>query len=163
LRVQRENYVYFIVSGLLPWTFFSGALLASTHAIVGNATLIRRIYFPRELLPVASVLFNFTQLLLALAVFIPAILFISGLRPAWAMPLIVPLLVLRLIFPTGLAFALSSITVHYRDVAHLTEVFLPLLFWATPILYPIELVPETLRRWILLSPLALFAASYQDV
>jgi homopolymeric O-antigen transport system permease protein len=163
LRVQRENYVFFIVAGLLPWTFFSGALTASTQAIVGNASLIRRIYFPRELLPIASVLFNFTQLLLAFAVFIPAILFVSGLHPSWAMTLTAPLLLLHLVFTIGLAFALSSITVHFRDVAHLTEVFLPLLFWTTPILYPIEMVPESLRRWMTVSPLALFAVAYQDV
>ena len=163
LRVQRENYTYFIVAGLLPWTFFSGALLASTQSIVGNAALIRRIYFPRELLPIASVLFCFTQLLLAFTVFIPAGLLASGLRPSWAMTLTVPLLLLHLIFTTGIAFALSSITVHFRDVAHLTEVFLPLVFWVTPILYPVEMVPESLRRWISLNPTALFAIAYQDV
>jgi lipopolysaccharide transport system permease protein len=163
LKVQRENYVYFLVAGLLPWTFFSGALIASTQAITGNAALIRRIYFPRELLPIASVLFNFTQLLLALVVFIPAILFGSGLRPSWAMALTVPLLLLHLIFTVGLAFALSSVTVHFRDVSHLIEVFLPLLFWLTPILYPIEMVPDVLRGWMTVSPLALFAISYQDV
>ena len=163
LQVQRENYVYFIVAGLLPWTFFSGALIASTQAIVGNAHLIRRIYFPRELLPIASVLFNFTQLLLALVIFIPTILFFFGHRPSWTMMLIVPLLLLHLIFTIGLAFVLSSITVHFRDVAHLTEVFLPMVFWTTPILYPVEMVPQALRRWITLSPTALFAVSYQDV
>jgi homopolymeric O-antigen transport system permease protein len=163
LRVQRENYVYFIIAGLLPWIFFSGALAASTQALVGNAALIRRIYFPRELLPVASVLFNFTQLLLAFIVFIPAILFLSGLQPSWPMALTVPLLLLHLVFTIGLALVLSSITVHLRDVSHLTEVFLPLLFWTTPIIYPIEIVPESLRRWMTISPLTLFALAYQDV
>jgi homopolymeric O-antigen transport system permease protein len=163
LRVQRENYVYFIVAGLLPWTFFSGALLASTQSIVGNAALIRRIYFPRELLPIASVLFCFTQLLLAFAVFIPVVLLVSGLHLSWAMTLTVPLLLLHLIFTIGVAFALSSLTVHFRDVAHLTEVFLPLVFWITPILYPVEMVPKAFRRWISLSPTALFAVSYQEV
>jgi ABC-type polysaccharide/polyol phosphate export permease len=163
LRVQREHYVYFLMAGVLPWTFFSGALVASTQAIIGNAALIRRIYFPRALLPIASVLFNFTQLLLAFAVFIPVILFISDLRPSWTMTLTAPLLLLHLIFTIGLAFALSSITVHLRDVAHLTEVLLPLLFWTTPILYPIEMVPPPVRRWMLISPLAAFAVAYQDL
>ena len=163
LRVQREHYVYFIVAGLLPWTFFSGALVASTQSIVGNANLIRRIYFPRELLPIASVLFNFTQLLLAFGVFIPAILFVSGLHPSWAMTLTLPLLLLHLVFTIGLAFILSSVTVLFRDVAHLTEVCLHLVFWTTPILYPVEMIPGVLRRWIALSPTALFAVAYQDI
>jgi ABC-type polysaccharide/polyol phosphate export permease len=163
LRVHAENYAYFIMTGLLPWTFFAGALTASTQAIVGNAGLIRRVYFPREILPVASVLFSFTQLLLALAVFIPALILVSGIDPSWKMALVLPVLLLHLIFTVGIAFALAAATVYLRDVAHLTEVLLPLLFWATPIVYPIEMAPATLQGWIKLSPLALFALAYQDV
>jgi homopolymeric O-antigen transport system permease protein len=141
LRVHTENYAYFIMAGLLPWTFFASALKDSTQAIVGNAGMIRRVYFPREILPIASVLFNFTQLLLALAVFLPALLLVSGVNPSWRMTLVVPLLLLHLAFTIGVALALASVTVHFRDVAHLTDVLLPLLFWATPIIYPIEMVP----------------------
>ena len=72
-----------------------------------------------------------------------------------------PLLLLHLAFTLGVAFALASITVHFRDVAHLTDVLLPLLFWVTPIIYPIGMVPETLRHWVTLSPVALFAVAYR--
>jgi ABC-type polysaccharide/polyol phosphate export permease len=68
LRVQTENYAYFLLVGLLPWNFFSSSLIASTQAIAGNGHLIRKVYFPRETLPIATVLFTFSQLLLALAV-----------------------------------------------------------------------------------------------
>ena len=163
LRVQTENYLYFIMAGLLPWTFFASALTASTQAITGNAGLITKVYFPRAILPFASVLFSFTQLMLAFAVFLPALLLISGIHPSWEMVLIVPVALLHLIFTVGLAFVLAAATVHFRDVAHLTEVLLPLLFWATPIIYPIDMVPETLQDWVKLSPLALFAIAYQDI
>jgi ABC-type polysaccharide/polyol phosphate export permease len=163
LRVPMENYGYFIMAGLLPWTFFASALTASTHAITGNAGLIRKVYFPRAILPIASVLFSFTQLLLAFAVFLPALLLISGVHPSWRMALVVPVALLHLVFTVGLAFALAAVTVHFRDVAHLTEVLLPLLFWATPIIYPIDMVPETLQGWIRMSPLALFTIAYQDI
>src|SRR5262249_32505919 len=95
LRVHSENYAYFVMAGLLPWTFFAGALTASTQAVVGNAGLIRRVYFPREILPIATVLFAFTQLLLALAVFLPALILISDVDPSWKMALILPLLLLH--------------------------------------------------------------------
>jgi ABC-type polysaccharide/polyol phosphate export permease len=163
LRVPTENYAYFITAGLLPWSFFAGAVTASTQAIVGNAGLIRKVYFPREILPIASVLFSFTQLLLALAVFLPALLLISGIEPSWTMILVLPVLLLHLLFTLGLALVLAAVTVHFRDVAHLTEVLLALLFWATPIIYPIDMVPVALQGWIKLSPLALFALMYQDV
>src|SRR5262249_20542164 len=163
LRVHSENYAYFVMAGLLPWAFFAGALTASTQAVVGNAGLIRRVYFPREILPIATVLFAFTQLLLALAVFLPALILISDVDPSWKMALVLPLLLLHLVFTTGVAFVLAAVTVHLRDVAHLTEVLLPLLFWVTPIVYPIAMVPVTLQGWMRLSPLALFALAYQDV
>jgi ABC-2 type transport system permease protein len=163
LKVRTENYLYFIMAGLLPWTFFASALTASTQAITGNAGLIRKVYFPRAILPVASVLFSFTQLMLAFAVFLPALLLISGIHPSWEMALIIPVALLHLTFTVGLAFVLSAVTVPFRDVAHLTEVLLPLLFWATPIIYPIDMVPETLQGLVKLSPLALFAILYQDI
>src|SRR5262249_28770257 len=77
LRVEQHDYPYFLLVGLLPWNFFSGALLASTGAVIGNANLIRKVYFPREILPIATVLFGFAQFLLALAVFLPALLIVS--------------------------------------------------------------------------------------
>jgi lipopolysaccharide transport system permease protein len=163
LKVHTENYAYFIMAGLLPWTFFASALTSSTQAIVGNAGLVRRVYFPREILPIACVLFTFWQLMLALAVFLPALILISGIDPSWKIVLILPVLLLHLLFTVGLAFVLAAVTVHLRDVAHLTEVLLPLLFWVTPIVYPIEMMPPTLQGWVKLSPLALFAISYQDV
>ena len=125
--------------------FLRDAVTASTQAIVGNAGLIRKVYFPREILPIASVLFSFTQLLLALAVFLPALMLNSGIDPSWKMLLVLPVLLLHLLFTVGLAFALAAVTVHFRDVAHLTEVLLPLLFWATPIVYPIDMVPGRSR------------------
>ena len=162
-RVPTENYAYFLMAGLLPWTFFANSLNASTQAIVGNADLIRRVSFPRETLPIATVLFTFTQLLLALAVFLPALIVVSGIHPSWQMVLVVPLLILHLVFTLGAAFVLAAVTVHLRDVAHLTDVLLPLLFWATPIVYPIDMVPATLQGWLKVNPLALFTLAYQDV
>jgi ABC-2 type transport system permease protein len=163
LKVHTENYAFFIMAGLLPWSFFASALTSSTQAIVGNAGLIRRVYFPREILPIACVLFTFWQLVLAFAVFLPAVILISGVDPSWRILLVLPVLLLHLLFTVGLAFALAAVTVHFRDVAHLTEVLLPLLFWVTPIVYSIEMVPAPLRSWMKFSPLALFTISYQEV
>lgn len=163
LRVQVENYAYFLLVGLLPWNFFAGAVLASTHAIVGNAHLIRKVYFPRETLPIATVLFNFSQLLLALVVFLPALIFISDIPFSWSVVLFLPLLVLHLLFAIGLAFVLAAATVFFRDLAHLTEVALVLLFWMTPIIYPVTMAPAALQLFFKASPLAAFAIAYQDI
>jgi len=163
LRIETENYAYFLLVGLLPWNFFSSSLVASTHAITGNANLIKKVYFPREALPIATVLFTFSQLVLALAVFLPALVLVSGVRLHWTAVLFVPLLLLHLLFTIGLAFILTTCTVFFRDVAHLTEVAVVLLFWMTPIIYPVTMAPAKLQLFFKLSPLAAFAIAYQDV
>jgi ABC-type polysaccharide/polyol phosphate export permease len=163
LRVPTENYAFFLLAGLLPWNFFASSLTASTHVIVHNAGLIRKVYFPREILPLATVLFTFAQLLLGLAVFVPALLWVSGGRLGWPAVLVVPVLLLHLLFTLGIGLVLALSTVFFRDVAHLTEVAVMLLFWLTPIIYPVTMAPDPLQVLFKLSPLAAFAMMYQDV
>jgi ABC-type polysaccharide/polyol phosphate export permease len=163
MRVPTESYPFFLVVGLLPWTFFSTAVVGSTGAVTGNAHLIRKVAFPSEALPVAGVLFAFTQLLLALAVFIPAVALLSGARFA-AVALLFPVLLgLHLLMTVGVAFALSALTTSFRDVAHLTEVALLLVFWLTPVMYPASMAPAPLQYLFLFSPPAAFALAYQDL
>lgn len=163
LRVGMENYAYFLLVGLLPWSFFSSSLVASTQAITGNANLIRKVYFPPETLPISTVLFTFSQLLLTLAVFLPVLVLVSGVRLHWSALLFVPLLLFHLLFTVGLAFMLAACTVFLRDVAHLTDVAVALLFWMTPIIYPVTMAPRELQVFFKLSPMAAFAIAYQDV
>jgi lipopolysaccharide transport system permease protein len=163
MRVQMDHYAYFLLVGLLPWTFFAGSARAATGAIVGNANLIKKVYFVREALPIATVLFEFAQLLLALAVFLPALMLISGVGLYSTTLLVFPVLLLHLLFTTGLAFALSALTTSFRDLVHLTEVALVLLFWVTPIVYSAADAPAIVQPLFPLSPLAAFAVAYQDV
>ena len=162
LRIGIKNYPLFLITGILPWTFFSGALIASTDAIIGNASLVKKVHFPLGILPISTVLFSFIQLLLALAVFFPAI-FVFKPDTSVLLLLYVPVLVLYSLFTLGVALILSAITPLYRDVKHLTEVVLMALFWLTPILYSISQVPERLRIVIMLNPLTAFITSYQDI
>jgi ABC-2 type transport system permease protein len=163
LRVQMEDYSYFLLVGVLPWSFFSTAAQASTGSIVYNAGLIQKVRFPREALPIATVLFCLAQFLLALGILLPALL-VASHHPLRAAALLLPmLLALHLLFTVGVAFVLSAATAFFRDVAHLTEVALMLLFWLTPILYPIGMAPARLQMAIKLSPLAAFALAYQDL
>lgn len=163
LRIQMEHYAYFLMVGLLPWTFFSGAVLSSTTTITGNASLMKKVYFPRETLPIATVLFNFAQFLLALAVFLPSLALLSGITLGWTALLFIPVVLLHLAFTIGVAFGLSALTASFRDLAHLTEVALLLLLWVTPIMYPVTMAPPELQLLFRASPLAAFTIAYQDV
>jgi len=162
-KVQMPNFAYFLMVGVLPWNFFASSVLGSTGSIVGSGGLIRKVYFPLEILPIATVLFCLAQFLLAMSVVVPAAMIVLGIAPTWAALLFPPLLLLHLLFTIGLAFILSAVTTWFRDVAHLTEVALMLLFWVTPVIYSAEMMPPGLRRVIKVSPLAAFTMAYQDV
>lgn len=163
LKVPVPHYPFFLLAALLPWNFFAAAASAATGAIVFNGSLLRKAAFPREALPIASVLFLFAQLLLALAVFLPVMVFVGGPGLGWTAMLLLPLLLLHVLFTIGVALFLAALTTAWRDVAHFTEVALVLVFWLTPIVYPADMVPGTWRHALALSPPAAFASAYQDV
>lgn len=162
LRVQLDNFTLFLISGILPWNFFSAAIMASTEAVIGNANLLKKICFPREILPLATMLFHFVQLLLALVVFFPALPFLGAklTSAVFAYPLV---LLLHWTFAIGVALFLSAMTVFYRDVKYLTEVGLMMLFWMTPIIYNLSMVPEVAQPIFKLNPLTAYITAYQDI
>lgn len=159
--IEGNNYTFFLFSGLMPWTFFSGALVASTDSVVGSAGLIRKVQFPHETLPVATVLFFFAQLGLGLLVVVPGLVLITGATLTAVAWFAVPLLLLQLLFTIGVALALAALTTVFRDITHLTDVALMVLFWGTPIVYPARMAPEELQAWFRISPVSGFIESYQ--
>jgi len=163
VRITMDNYVVFLFVGLLPWSFFQGAVLSATESITGNASLIKKINFPRETLPLASVLFHFIQLLLALSVFLPFLLLIGNIDLRWIHLGVFLLLFIHLLFTLGIALLLSALTVSFKDIVHLTDLGLTLLFWVTPIIYPINMVPEKYRFLVKMNPMAAFAIAYQEI
>lgn len=162
IRIGVPNYTAVLISGLLPWTFFASSCVMSTGSIVDNGGLIKKIAFPRVVLPVATVLFNFVQLLIALLVFLPILfLFFHGIR-SWTVFLLLPVaLASQLLFVVGVAQLLCTATAFFRDIRHLVEVGLQILFWLTPVLYPLSLVPEPVQLLLRLNPMTGFVLLYQ--
>jgi ABC-2 type transport system permease protein/lipopolysaccharide transport system permease protein len=160
-----EPYPLFLVCGLFPWIWFSSALGEGTMALVANAGLIRRSVFPLELLPIVPVLSNLVQLLFALPV-VGAGIFLAryhghevGGWGAVAVPLIIAL---QLPLVAGLALALAALHAHFKDVRDLLTSVLTLLFFLTPVLYPMAGVAEPWLRWIVrLSPATSFTLAWQ--
>jgi lipopolysaccharide transport system permease protein len=163
MRIQMENYTFFLFCGMMPWNFFSGSLMASTSSLLANASLIRKVHFPYETLPFATVLFNVAQLALALVVVVPGLVVMTGAHLTWTALLAIPLLLVHVAFTVGIAFALSALTARFRDIAHFTEIILLLLFWVSPIVYSADMAPPALQMWFRLSPPAAFAIAYQDL
>ncbi len=162
LRIQVENYTVFLITGLLPWSFFNSCVGASTSAVISNDKLVKKIRFPREILPLATVQFNLIQFLMALVVFFPALIFLEA-ELGWSLLAYPAVLALHVGFTLGVALLLSAVTVIYQDIKHLTGVGLMILFWVTPILYPLSMVPERVRWLFKLNPLTVYLTGYQDI
>jgi homopolymeric O-antigen transport system permease protein len=161
LRVPSEGYAFRLILGVLSWTFFANAAAMSTGAIIDNAGLLKSVFFPRAILPIASVLFNFAQYALTMAVFLPVMILWYHVPLSAPMMLFPVFLALQVLFTIGIALMLATSTAFFRDVRHLLEVGLSVMFWTTPIVYELRQVPERLRLLILMSPMSPFVVAYQ--
>src|SRR3984885_9067537 len=146
MRFNIPHYAIFLLSVLLPWTFFSQSLSYAVEAIVTNGDLIKKVAVPKLVFPMAAVVSNIINLLLSL---IPLALLVPLMRHPFYWTWIylpVPLLAL-VIFTTGMTFFFAAANVYYRDVAHILQVVLSAWFYVTPIIYSIDMIPQQ-YRWI---------------
>lgn len=135
-----ENFAFFLICALLPWNFLANGLGASTASVIENASLIKKVYFPRAVLPTASVLSWNTNLLIELGVLSLALLLIGEVVFVF-LPVILVVILLLTLFVLGVGVAFAALNVYFRDVTHFLQILLLIWFYATPILYPISLVP----------------------
>src|SRR5579875_979815 len=147
------HYAIFLLSVLLPWTFFSQSLSYATESIVGNADLIKKLRVAKLVFPVAAVVSNFINLMLSL---IPLILLVLAMRhPFYITWLFLPVPLLALTITTlGATFFFAVANVYYRDVAHIVQILLQILFYATPILYAESFFPAKYRWLFKLNPIS---------
>jgi ABC-type polysaccharide/polyol phosphate export permease len=163
LQVRSEGFVFYLMVGLLSWTFFSNSAMMSTGSIIDNAGLLKSVRFPRAILPIATVLFNLAQYLLTVSIFLPVMLLWYSVPLSAPMLLFPVFLTLQVMFTIGVALLLATSTAFFRDVRHLLEVGLNVLWWTTPIVYELRLVPERLQLLILLSPVSPFVVAYHQL
>lgn len=154
-RSAEKNFPIFLLIGLLVWQWFSASITTVTNVFVSNADIIKRTIFPRPLLPIASILsftINFSIESLTLLLFIPIFPDAFTLSPVL---LLVPvLLMLALCLMFGIALALSVLNVIYRDVGYLVTTALLILYWLTPVFYPLEVITYPYRIILQCNPLA---------
>jgi ABC-type polysaccharide/polyol phosphate export permease len=169
-------YPAFILSGVLAWNLFSSSVVGAIGSIVGNAHLIKKVYFPCEVLPISIVLSNLVNFLLALPVYFILATVLGRSPTPWV--LLLPFVILvQLFFTLGISFILATVNVFYRDTQIVMEVVLLAWFFMSPVFYSIsEVAPGGARigslvlssfdvqRWLrILNPMASIIASYRDV
>lgn len=163
LRLRTPAFVFYLMLGILAWTFFANAIAMSTGSLVDNGGLVRSVWFPRAILPIATVLFNFSQYLLTAIVFLPVMMVIYRVTPAPPMLAFPIFLLLQVAFTVGLSLITAVGTAFFRDVRHFVDVGIAILFWATPVVYETAQLPEPVRRAILLTPLSPYITAYHDI
>jgi lipopolysaccharide transport system permease protein len=153
LQLEVTNHAGFLLSALFPWFWFSGTLMFSTSAFVGNAGLIKKVQFPRIVLPLSLVLGGLVEFVVTIPVML-GLLMITGVDPSVTWLAGIPaLIVLQFALLCGLGIAASTLNVFVRDLTPALSSITTLLFYVTPIIYPLEQVPEEYQAILKLNPL----------
>lgn len=162
-----RSYPLFLFCGILPWTFFSAAVLESTTSISSNSGLIKKVMFPAEALPLVVVMSHLVHFVLATPILLAALVgyTLAGGATVRATILLLPvLMLLQAIFVAGVAVTVSSAAVLFRDLRDIITNLMQLGFFITPIIYPIEGIGwRPLRALLRLNPMTPFVVAYQDI
>lgn len=159
---REKNYMLFVLCGLIPLNFFTLAWSTATRSLVDNATLIKRTRFPREIVPISTVLGNGVHLLIQMGLLLSlTIVFGDGINVHWLwLPLIVAL---EVIFVIGMALLFSAIDVYVRDIRYVVESVNLMMIWLVPVFYSFEMIPSKYHLVYWFNPIASVVMAFRRV
>lgn len=153
-------YPVFAYTAILPWTLFANSLNSAIPSLVSNMNLVSRIHFPREILPLSAIIVCMVDFLIASSIFVLMLLFYR--IPVGLAVLLVPLvLTIQVVLTFGISLLASAVNVLYRDVRFVIPLALQIWMYLSPIIYPVNLVPERFRSFYLLNPMATLLDTYR--
>ena len=162
LRVKQENYLIFLIVGVIPWNFFVTTINQGVTTVLTNGDIIKKVYFPREILPISvalSTLINFFISCIIIFLFIIG----SGIGLHKFLILLPVIAIIQFMLTLGIIFILSAINVYVRDVEYITNFIISMLFYGTPIIYSISMFPEKFRWLLNLNPMAHIVEAYRSI
>ena len=163
MRIEMENYSLFLIAGLFPWQWFSNSVNVSPIVFLGNASIIKKVNFPRNIIPFAIVLQDMIHFILSIPVIV-LFLFIYQKSPSLSWFYGIPLLmVIQFLMTFGVSLIVSSVNLFFRDLERLTSIFVTLFFYFTPIIYPETMIPEAYKPLINFNPLAPLVISWRSL
>ena len=162
LRTTQQYYVIFVCIGLIPWTFFITSVSQSAYTIIANGNIIKKVYFPREILPLSVVTSGMVNFLISTIIII-VFCFIYGLGLTKYILFFPLIMIVQFILQLGIAFILSALTVYFRDLEHFVQIILQVMFYATPIVYGKNDIPEAFKFIINLNPMAHLINEYRAI
>ena len=156
-------YLVFSYTAMVPWTLFSASITDMVDSLTGNMNLVSKIYFPREILPIASLLARLVDALIAF-ILLAILMWYFGMQVKVDGLLFLPfVLLIQISLALGIGFIGGALNVFYRDMRHVFVLGLQLWFYASPIVYPVSVVPENLKFIYFLNPMAGVLEAYRDV
>lgn len=160
-----RHYAAFVLTGLIFWQFFSTALSAATRSLVDNRDLVKKVYFPREVIPLSAIGVSLVNLAIGFVLMLIVFTVLMGRLPLLGLLYVLPVFAIQLLLVVGLALLFSAANASFRDVAYMVDAALLFGFYATPVFYWISLVEERLPDWLyalyLANPMAGLIVSYR--
>lgn len=161
LTVKMPNYPFFLLSGLFPWTFLTTSLSSATVSLIDNARLIQKVYFPRSVLPISVIFYNLVNFILCILLLL-AIIWIFDIKFSLYILYLPIILIIQIILVIGISLATSYLYIRYRDIKYIVDVLLLMWFYATPIFYPLSLVPKKIYSFYILNPMVGIITNYRN-
>ncbi len=161
IPVQGTSYVLFAYIGLVSWLFFANSLTAGLSSIVSSMSLITKVGFPREVIPLSRILTTGFDFLVGLAMLVP-LLVVYDVPPSWALLAVPGIVAVQLVMTTGLMLALSAAYVLKRDLGSLLPLALQIGMFLSPVVYPVSVIPERYQVLYLLNPMASLLEAYRS-
>lgn len=152
LSSDGAPYAIFSYAALVPWTYFANALTGATSSLVSSSSMLKKVYFPRLIIPLAPVLGKLVDFGIALAILFGMML-VYGYVPTWDVLALPLLILLMMTTAAGVGMWLTALAVQYRDVNYAMGFVVQLLMYAAPVVYPASNVPEAYRLWYALNPM----------
>lgn len=154
-KTSKYNFTFFVLSGMLPWFFFSSSVNESANSVLSSSSLLNQFSIPREMFPVVTVFSNFIVFLTGLGILLPFFIVVNMniLRTIAYLPL---LLIVYFCFTLGLSFITASTNILFRDLSHMLNIGLMLWMWITPIFYSVDSIPPAYSKFIYLNPVVPF-------
>jgi lipopolysaccharide transport system permease protein len=162
MRAGIENYYLFLFVALIPWLAMANSVNGGATCVLSQQSLVTKIHFPRQVLPITTVTTSFVNMLLCMIVVLLVCLFSVGINFA-VLWYLIPTILIEYILALGIAFLVAGITVYLRDLEHIIGIFTMAWQFLTPIMYSIDMVPEKVMRIFQLNPMTSVIMSYRSI
>lgn len=163
MRMDIEKFYLFMFVALIPWLFFSSCLSAGPGVIFSQQDMVKKIYFPREVLPISFTLSQFVNMLLSFIVVFAAVIISRVTINPIALLYLPIIMLIELVLGLGVTYIVSALTVYFRDLQYVMGIISMAWMYLTPVIYPVDMVPEQFVDLFYLNPMTAIVIAYRDI